>query len=98
MSRLLEKHSSFLKTLASVDTRIAENILEDADEGEIKCISEIAYNILYGSVPLTFKEKRILKEYKICIKQFAKKKVSKNLLKTNVACVQYLIKVVSKIL
>ena len=62
MSRLLKKHSKILKTLIAVDLRLAERIISNADNGIVKCISEIAYNVLYGNVSLTPKEKRVLKD------------------------------------
>lgn len=60
-----------LYALESSNPKLRTAILKNADDELIRTISEIAYNIIRGNVPLSKKRIEKLKKYKIQLRKLA---------------------------
>ena len=83
MQKRLRKHLPFLQFLLNTQLKQRKSVLQSSTPDQIKILSEIVQNLLEGNIPLTPKQKRILKPHE---KKFVKvigKKQSINRLRGN---------------
>ena len=71
MSACIKKYLFLIENFDSIPIDLREKMLKNASAHLIKCISEISYNIMKKSVPVTGNQKRKLAEYKVMLKQLA---------------------------
>jgi hypothetical protein len=64
MSRLLEQQSHFLEFLRTTRKLQRQALLRTIDKSQLKALSEIAHNVIKGSVILCRPIKNRLKKYK----------------------------------
>lgn len=76
MSSRLSRNLYLLKSLYKATNKQCRVILHTAPDELILALSEIALNILHGSIPLTAKQHGSLKRRKIKIKYIANKKIN----------------------
>ena len=69
MSERLDKYFELLKFLANTNTKNRKVLLEKADRQLINCICECAYNVFYGNIDLTPKQKKALRRYKSVLQE-----------------------------
>ena len=75
MSQTIKKVNQFLLLLLSVSTSRNQAIalLETASPPQVLALSEIAYNIICGELPLETKTKSFIKRHKKVLERLAKK-------------------------
>jgi hypothetical protein len=64
-----------LQALAKGHPHVCKSILKGADKDLLQCLSECAYNVLQGNVPLTPAQKAKLTKYKQKLRQVGNRKV-----------------------
>lgn len=73
MSRLLEDHRHFLQLLKVAKSDQRKALLKTIDKSQLKALSEIAHNVIKGTIVLTPEEKLRLKRYKYIINVLGRK-------------------------
>lgn len=73
MSRLLEDQVHFLELLRNTNKLQRKALLTTIDKQQLKALSEIAHNIIKGSVNLNPTDKNRLKKYKKILSTLGKK-------------------------
>lgn len=73
MSRLLEDQVHFLELFRTTNKLQRKGPLETIDKPQLKALSEIAHNIIKGSVTLNPNDKKKLKKYKKILSILGKK-------------------------
>ena len=76
MSRRVKKHAYVLKALAEGHPTLRKIILEGADKELLECLTECAYNVLKGTVPLTKAQLTKLTRHKQHLREVAKPKTT----------------------
>ncbi len=78
MASLIKQHKTFLYMIryAGVNTQARIDILKGANISQIKALAELALNALYGVIPLTRKQKKVLKSFKPFIVSLASSDIS----------------------
>lgn len=64
MSKLLEDQVHFLGMLQTASKEQRKALLKTIDKQQLKALSEIAHNVIKGTVVLSTEEKKKLKKYK----------------------------------
>ena len=96
MSSNIEKHKSFLESLANSKNKMRINLINGATRDQISAICEFVFNLLKGNINISDLVKQKLKKYKKALRKLAQKstlKIKKNILtKHNThSLLQYLI-------
>ena len=73
MSRNINKNKNFLGLILSTNTIQAKGLLNTISSDQLRLIEEIAYNLL--NLPLSEKEKNIVKNQKSFIRKLSNKKI-----------------------
>ena len=73
----LKKYAAQFRELQKASPRIRKVILQNSNGPLLKLLSECAYNILRGNVPLTSDQKRNLRKHKECLRAVASKGTKK---------------------
>ena len=76
MSSRLRRQANVLLALAKSHPSVCKAILRGADKDLVQCLSECAYNVLRGNVPLTPVQKAQLTKYKQKLRRVANKKTA----------------------
>ena len=64
MSRLLDTHQHFLHLLLVAKKDQRKALLRTIDKSQLKVLTEIAHNVLKGTVALSEEEKKTLRKYR----------------------------------
>lgn len=73
MSRLLDTHQHFLHLLRTAKKDQRKALLKTIDKSQLKVLSEIAHNVIKGTIVLTPSEKVKLKRFKKIISILGRK-------------------------
>ena len=76
MSCRVKKYPSTLRVLSRAKPKVKRIVIWKADKQFIKCLCECGKNVLKGNVPLTYRQSRCLRPYKIHLRDLVCKKVS----------------------
>ena len=77
MSEVVRKNLYFIQLLTkSPSVKQLRGLLQNITDEQLKALSEIAVNVLYGTIPLTKKTKEKLKPYKSFLTLLSDKKKS----------------------
>ena len=77
MSECVAKSIILLELIAKAKRpEIVTGVIKKGGEVLAKCLTEIAYNLLYGNIPIGKAESAALRPYKKVVRQFADKKIS----------------------
>ena len=76
MSRNVQNHRDTLLYLYRARPRIIKAVIKEADSSLINAISELAVNVLKGTVPLSSRQKAKLKAYKSQLRRLVEKRTS----------------------
>ena len=76
MSSRVKRQASLLQIPSQARPHICKAILRETDKDLLQCLSECAFNVLRGNVPLTAPQKAKLTKYKQKLRKVADKKVS----------------------
>lgn len=77
MSKLLNEQRSFLQLICNTSKQQRRALLNTVTKKQLKALSEIAHNVVKGTIVLTPEEKRILRRNKKIINTLAAKKGTK---------------------
>src|SRR5580698_7908318 len=73
MSKCIHRNQKFLKTLLKAKGARREAILEKATKDEIRCLTEIAYNVVKGHFILQPQTLRSLEKHKDEVRKLSKR-------------------------
>ena len=76
MSSLLQKHIPFIILVTSGDKKQTRAILNTVTDNQVRVLSEVAANTLFGNIPLTARSRDTLKKHKKLIKGLASRTLS----------------------
>src|SRR5580704_11726092 len=76
MSKCIHRNQKFLKTLLKAKGARREAILEKATKDEIRCLTEIAYNVVKGHFILQPHTLRSLEKHKEEVRKLSKRRSS----------------------
>lgn len=74
MSTRVKRQAHVLSALAKSHPHVCKAILRGADKDLLHCLTECAYNIIRGNIPLTPTQKAQLTKYKRQLRNVANKK------------------------
>lgn len=77
MKTQYQKHLSMLKFLQTANLKQQKFVIKHLSDIQLKIVSELALNLLQGTIPLTDEEKRFLKKYAKLLRKLANKDVPK---------------------
>ena len=83
MQKRLRQHLPFLQFLLDSQLKQRKSVLQSSTPDQVKILSEIVQNLLEGNIPLTPKQKRMLKPHERNFVKVAGKKQSINHLRRN---------------
>ena len=69
--KIIKENKTFLQAVADLNVKQSKALLSKADKTQLKCIAEIAHNIVAGVIQLTPKDKTILSKLKWGIRKIA---------------------------
>jgi Zn-dependent oligopeptidase len=99
MSRLLEQQDHFLELLHTTRKLQRQALLRTIDKSQLKALSEIAHNVIKGSVILSPSDKNRLKKYNKVISVLGRKSTKmldkQKALKSKSTAIIHLLNVVS---
>lgn len=76
-SRRIARQTAFLKLLYKCPPRQRKALIQYVTDEQLAAISQIAFNILQGNVPMNEEHKKKLKRYRTVIRSLASRRVSK---------------------
>ena len=97
MSKVIRDNWNFIQLLIkSSSLKQQKALLNSITQDQLRALSEIAVNVLYGNIPLTTRTKAKLKPYKVFYTHLADKKNSlkQKQLTSNINAIQLLLKAV----
>ena len=77
MSQLIEEQWHFLEVLRTCNKKQKRALLKTIDKKQLNALSEIAHNVIIGTIILTPIEKNRLKKYKKILTILGKKKATR---------------------
>ena len=96
MSNVTRKCASFIDLLSMAPHCQVNALLRTVSDDQVRCISQIAANVLYGVIPIHHVYKSKLGEYKHVLRDLSDKKKSiaskKKLIVRNSTAIVYLLK------
>ena len=96
MSNVTRKCGSFIDLLSTAPHCQVNALLRTASDDQVRCISQIAANVLYGVIPIHHVYKSKLGEYKHVLRDLSDKKKpiasKKQLIVRNSTAIVYLLK------
>jgi Zn-dependent oligopeptidase len=99
MSRLLEQQDHFFKLLRTTCKLQRQTLLRTIDKSQLKALSEIAHNVIKGSVILSSSDKNRLKKYKKVLSVLGRKSTKRRdklkVLQSKTTAIVHLLNVVS---
>ena len=99
MSRLLEQQDHFLELLRTTRKLQRQALLRTIDKSQLKALSEIAHNVIKGSVILSPSDKNRLKKYKKVLSVLGRKSTTRRdklkALQSKTTAIVHLLNVVS---
>ena len=81
MSTRVNKHKSFLKLLQTAEENQQKALLKTANISQIRILSEIVLNLLFGNLPISTKTKSSLQQHKDKLRKLADRNSSNQSLK-----------------
>ena len=69
--KIVKDNKSFLQAVADLNVKQSKALLLKADKTQLRCISEIAHNIIAGVIQLSTKDKTLLNKFKWAIRKIA---------------------------